>query len=193
MVGGGINSIVAFGVKKPYIGLQVLVEKREEDQSLYGKISSTLPQKEADLLITLDPVDVTKSPLDVSTHLTYNYTNLEFGKRYYYSDDIDFGYSFFGGSHIALTFNQLKLVTASYDRSQYIFPSAQPTRGSIFALAVGLNGGFQKGFYFGTIYADAGLNYYLRAIPSNDLASYTTSFKSLNFVFNVGFKRTILY
>ena len=193
MIGGGVNSIVAFGVKKPYFGLQIQVEKRDEDQSFYGKISSTLSQKEDDMLITLDPIDETKSQLDVPTHIMYNYTNLEFGKRYYYGDDIDFGYSLFGGSHITLTFNQLRLVTSSYDKNQYIFPSAQATRGSIFGLAAGLNGGIQKGYYFGTIYVDAGLNYYLRAIPSNDLASYTSSFKSVNFVFNVGFKRTLHY
>lgn len=193
-LGGGANSVLAFGIKSPYTGLHLFGEYLDVDQSYYGKFSSTLYKSESDVLISLTPLDPNALELGSTTgKIKFNYSNFEFGKRRYFGDDLEFGLSGFGGTHANVGINQLRLQADSYDTQTYTLGSLDNTKGSILSLAFGLNGGIQNAFYFGTFYVDAGLNYVLTALPSNDFAASTTSFKSLFFVFNVGFKKRIGY
>jgi hypothetical protein len=193
-IGGGLNSVVAFGVKKPYAGMHLFGEMREDDQSYYVKLSSTLKQVILQDTIDLTPIDETLSMGSTNIDLTFKYTNIEVGKRYYFGQDIDFGFSAFGGSHVSLIFNKASIRPGNYDESLYQEPVSET--GNVLSLAVGLNGGVQQAYYFGTLYFDAGLNYLITAIPSNQLASDCISngiVRSVSFTFNIGYKRSIVW
>ena len=194
-IGGGLNSVVAFGVKKPYPGLHLFGEMREDDQSYYVKISSTLKQASLQGNLALEPILAETDTASTSVDLMFKYTNIEVGKRYYFGQDIDYGFSAFGGSHVSMIFNKASIRPGNYDKSMYQTPISES--GSILGLAVGLNGGVQQAYYFGTIYFDAGLNYLITAIPSNQLASDCIStyglVKSVSFTFNIGYKRSIVW
>jgi hypothetical protein len=194
-IGGGFNSVVAFGVKKPYPGLHLFGEMREDDQSYYVKISSTLKQASLQGTIDLEPIIDTLELGSTIADLTFKYTNIEVGKRYYFGQDIDYGFSAFGGSHVSMIFNKASISPRDFNKSLYQTPVSES--GSILGLAVGLNGGVQQAYYFGTIYLDAGLNYLITAIPSNQLASDCIStyglVKSVSFTFNIGYKRSIIW
>jgi hypothetical protein len=194
-IGGGLNSVVAFGVKKPYAGMHLFGEMREDDQSYYVKLSSTLKQASLQGTIDLTPIDETLEMGSTNADLTFKYTNVEVGKRYYFGQDIDYGFSAFGGSHVSLIFNKASIRPGDYDESLYQKPASET--GNVLSLAVGLNGGVQQAYYFGTLYFDAGLNYLITAIPSNQLASDCIStyglVKSVSFTFNIGYKRSIVW
>ncbi len=195
-LGGGLNSVVAFGIKKPYLGIHLFGEYREDEQSYYAKLSSTLSQTELSGTLDLQsniPNDTSSFAAVVDASQTFKYTNIEVGKRYYFGRDLDFGLSGYGGSHFNLAINSVNLKTGSFDNTHYSLPSDTPYTGHILGVGVGLNGGVQYGFYFGHLYFDAGFNYLLTAMPSNALASSSTSIKQVVFVFNLGFKRTLIW
>ena len=188
-LGGGLHSAAAFG-DQVYPGIHLLGEYfQDNESSMYAKVGFTLSRNLADIQYTnLTPIDLNQP--SGSTGVTFNYTTIELGKRAYFSKDPEYGLALFGGSNMTLSFNRISL--GDYDKSLYISPN--PSSGSIMGFSLGLNGGLQNMFYFGTIYFDAGLNYNLMAFPSNAMSSRFMelgAYRQLYFVFNFGFKRNL--
>ena len=187
-LGGGLHSAAAFG-DQVYPGMHLLGEYfQDNESSMYAKVGLTFSRNLADIqFANLKPLDY---GADGSTGLTLNYTTIELGKRAYFSKDPEYGLALFGGSNMTLSFNSVKL--GDFDKSRYFTPSS--TSGNIMGLSLGLNGGLQNTFYFGTLYFDTGLSYVLMALPSNSFAGeflQIGAFKQLYFVFNVGYKRNL--
>ncbi len=186
-LGGGLHSAAAFG-DQVYPGIHLLGEYfQDNESSMYAKVGFTLSRNMSEVEFTLEPFDY---GVDYKTGVTFNYTTIELGKRAYFSKDPEYGLALFGGSNMTLSFNRISL--GDYDKSLYVTPN--PSSGSIMGFSLGLNGGLQNMFYFGTIYFDAGLSYNLMAFPSNAMSSRFMelgAYRQLYFVFNFGFKRNL--
>jgi hypothetical protein len=188
-LGGGLHSAAAFG-DQVYPAMHLLGEYfQDNESSMYAKVGLTFSKSLSffDGFKNLTPIDLSE---DGSADVNYNYTTIEFGKRAYFSKDPEFGLALFGGTNMTLSFNKISL--GDYDKSRYTPKFSMD--GSVMGFSLGLNGGIQNSFYFGTIYFDTGLSYVLMALPSNNFAGeflQVGAYKQLYFVFNVGFKRNL--
>ncbi len=190
-IGGGINTVAAFGVKNPYVGFNLLGEYREDDLSYFVKYYNTFKQNHTAVAISMISLDQNDSiSLNLNGNLTYGYSVFEFGKRQYFAKDFDFGPAVFYSSHFALMMNPVGVITDKFDEKRYKFPDDYTNKGKLFALAIGLNAGTQYSFYYGTYYLDIGFNYILNTLPNNYLASNINP-NQLFFAFNLGFKKNI--
>ena len=187
-LGGGLHSAAAFG-DQVYPGMHLLGEYfQDNESSMYAKVGLTFSRNLADIQYKLSPIDPNQ-PSGIGG-VKFNYTTIELGKRAYFSKDPEFGLALFGGSNMTLSFNQIAL--GDYDKTRYT--AGNSISGTVMGFALGLNGGIQNSFYFGTIYFDTGLSYILMALPSNAVAGeilQSGAYKQLYFVFNVGFKRNL--
>jgi hypothetical protein len=191
-IGGGFNSVAAFGIKNPYLGMNLLGEYRQDDLAYFARFYSTLPQNDAAIYVSMTPLNSNDSlTLNLNGNLTYSYNALEFGKRYYFGKDLDFGPSAYLSTHFSLLMNTVKVKTDSFDETRYSFPTGYVDKGRIFAFALCGTAGAQYALYYGTYYFDLGINYILTGLPNNEVASAATTVKQLFFTFNVGFKKNI--
>ncbi len=196
-IGGGFNSIAVLDVKNPYVGINLLGEYREDDLGYFAKFYTTLPQFDSRSSLALDPIDPNEQyfyDLNVSTN--YKYNVLEFGKKYFYGKDLDFGFGGYLSSHLSLIMNTVNVQADKFDETRYKLPFGYSDKGKIYGIAAGLNAGAQYAFYYGTYYIDFGLNYIITAIPSKTLSQQQymqnfSSYRQLFFVFNIGIKKTI--
>ena len=193
-VSAGPTFIRPFGYQGIYPGLHIGVELNDDDfQTLYGRFSF-LPYKSGDSTSSVvQGIDINTNPYTVPVSLTerYNYSMLEFGKRYYFGDGYESGFGFYGGSTINLIFNSIKYRVGEYDKTKYFSSFDESQKGSIVSFGLGLNGGIKNSFSFGTLFFDAGLSYSLLQIGSPNLNSLPTpeSYRSLLFTFNLGFRK----
>lgn len=197
ILGGGFNSIGAVNIKQPYLGANLLGEYRDDDIAYFAKFYTTLPQKDSETLIEMEPLNPEELiNLQLSGLSRYNYNVLEFGKKNFYGQDLDFGPAGYLSSHFSLIMNTLSLKTDEFDESRYRFPDGYVDKSRIYSIAAGINLGAQYAFFHGTYYLDFGLNYTLIASSSNSfqqMQQYSSfnSYRQLFFVFNLGFKKTI--
>jgi hypothetical protein len=197
ILGGGFNSIGAVNIKQPYLGANLLGEYRDDDIAYFAKFYTTLPQKDSETLIEMEPLNPEELiNLQLSGLSRYNYNVLEFGKKNFYGQDLDFGPAGYLSSHFSLIMNTLSLKTDEFDESRYRFPAGYVDKSRIYSIAAGINLGAQYAFFHGTYYLDFGLNYTLIASSSNSfqqMQQYSSfnSYRQLFFVFNLGFKKTI--
>lgn len=199
IVGGGFNSIGAVNIKQPYLGINLLGEYRNDDMAYFAKFYTTLPQNDSETFIQMEPLNPEELiNLQLNGLSRYNYNVLEFGKKNFYGEDLDFGPAGYLSSHFSLIMNTLRLKTDEFDESRYRFPDGYVDKARIYSLAAGINLGAQYAFFHGTYYLDFGLNYTLIANSSNSYNqmqqfSSFNSYRQLFFVFNLGFKKTIFY
>lgn len=197
MVGGGLNSIGVIKIKQPYLGYNLVGEYKLDDMAYFAKFYSTLPQNDSETLIQMEPLNPEELiNLQLSGLSRYNYNVLEFGKKNFYAQDLDFGPAGYLSSHFSLIMNTMRLKTDGFDESRYRFPDGYVDKARIYSLAAGINLGVQYAFFHGTYYLDFGLNYTLIARSSNSfqqMQQYSTfnSYRQLFMVFNLGFKKTI--
>ena len=191
----GPTFLKPFGSTGIYPGFHIGMEFGQDDmQTYYGKLSF-LPSKTFETNNSISAIvnDATLPlpyQLQLDVEEKFNYTVLEFGKRFYFGEGFDSGFSPYGGSSMQLVFNKVKWKVEDYDQNNYkLSDASQETVGSLFGLFFGIGGGVKKSFYFGTLYLDAGMSYSLLAVPSNNVASSTNNFKSLLFNFNIGFRK----
>ena len=196
IIGGGFNSIGVLDIKKPYLGLNLLGEYREDEMSYFIKFYSTLPQYDSQSLISLEPNNPNEiNSLDVNVLRNYKYNVVEFGKKYYYGKDLDFGPAGYLSSHFALIMNTVKAKVDDFDQNRYKLPYGYTDKGKIYAVSAGLNAGVQYAYFYGTYFIDFGLNYIISYFPSTSFSQQhmqnLSSFRQLFFVCNIGIKKTI--
>lgn len=194
-IGGGPSMIKAFGVKSPYVGVNVIGEyPLDEQSSYYGKFGFYGKQTGKNTVINAYALDLMTSPqvLPVNAQLTFNYITIEGGRRYYFGNGYDYGFAPYGGTHLMAVFNQATQKTSEFDRSKYAIDGAEE-KGSIFNLAFGLSGGVKNDFAWGTLYFDIAFDYFILSKATNNMAVY--SFNELGsqvlFSFGLGYKKTI--
>lgn len=201
IIGGNFAYQIPFGAKKNFPGLQLLLEKPvNERNSYYGKISFYFPQKAtlADQYAA-DAIDPSTTPttINLSSFTNFSSAGIEFGRRGYIINPIDYGFSLYGGSTIVITFNSIKSRIQSYDKSKYQIygdTGENEGKGNVFNLGFGVSGGMKYDFSFGTFYFDANFGYDFLRIPTNNIAAqgYNSFGSPLNFTFGIGFRRILM-
>lgn len=196
-VGG--NTQNTFGVKGTWGGVHLGIEVPTDDQtSFYGRVSHNFARGAQDsLLIPLIGSDgFTFSTL--STVPRMSATILEGGNRYYTGNGFDFGWSAYGGSTILLQINRVKMGYEPFNESDFIIDPDYRYDGWILNFAVGLNGGVKYSIpRVGTVYADVTGSYILLNQASQPIvinaASTARIWNRLNFAFNIGIRKDILW
>lgn len=197
-IGGGPSLLKAFGVRAPYYGGHIFFEKPTDDQtSYYGKLSVYAKQEGQNSVTYANAIDFTTNPqqIQVNSKPTFNYTTLEGGRRFYFGNGYDYGFSAYGGTHILAAFNSAKLSTDKFDNKKYQLATGNDTKGFIFNLAFGLSGGIKNDFAWGTLYLDVSVDYAILQVPSNQLAvdSYRDFGSPLLFTFGIGYKKNLYF
>ena len=182
--GIGLDGIKGFTVVNPYAGMSLLLEKQDDEHSIYARFCSTLSKNEKQEYLIVDTI---------IGNLTYRYNTLEIGRRNYYGNDLEYGLGFFTAEHVTVSYNRvgINLLNAP---SNYSLPSSIPASGNILSFAIGANAGMQYAFVRGIIYSEIGFNYSLTGgMPNNATAQSTSSYSGITFTANVGFKKMIRY
>ena len=182
--GIGLDGIKGFTVVNPYAGMSLLLEKQDDEHSMYARFCSTLSKNEKEKYLIVDTM---------IGNLTYRYNTLEIGRRNYYGNDLEYGLGFFTAEHVTVSYNRvgINLLNAP---SNYSLPSSIPASGNILSFAIGANAGIQYAFVRGIIYSEIGFNYSLTGgMPNNATAQSTSSYSGITFTANVGFKKMIRY
>lgn len=182
--GIGLDGIKGFTVVNPYVGMSLLLEKQDDEHSIYARFCSTLSKNEKQEYLIVDTI---------IGNLTYRYNTLEIGRRNYYGNDLEYGLGFFTAEHVTVSYNRvgINLLNAP---SNYSLPSSIPASGNILSFAIGANAGIQYAFVRGILFSEIGFNYSLTGgMPNNTTAQSTSSYSGITFTANVGFKKMIRY
>jgi hypothetical protein len=182
--GVGLDAIKGFTVVNPYVGMSLLLEKQDDEHSMYARFCTTLSKNEKQEYFIVDTI---------LGNLTYRYNTLEIGRRNYYGNDLEYGLGFFTAEHVTVSYNRvgINLLNAP---SNYSLPSSIPASGNILSFAIGANAGVQYAFVRGIIYSEIGFNYSLTGgMPNNATAQSTSSYSGITFTANFGFKKMIRY
>ena len=182
--GIGLDGIKGFTVVNPYAGMSLLLEKQDDEHSIYARFCSTLSKNEKQEYLIVDTI---------IGNLTYRYNTLEIGRRNYYGNDLEYGFGYYTAEHITVSYNRvgINLVNAP---SNFSLPSSIPASGNILSFAIGANAGIQYAFVRGIIYSEIGFNYSLTGgMPNNATAQSTSSFSGITFTANFGIKKMLRY
>lgn len=191
-VSAGPSLLKPFGIPSLYPGFHLSAEFNDDDvNTIYGRFSFFPSRKGETGLATLTAYDQNTTPFltQVDSEEKYNYSVLEFGKRFYFGDGYESGFGFYGGSNLSIVFNKIRYELDDYDKTLYESSIDEDEVGSIVGMAFGLNGGIKNSFYFGTIFLDAGINYSIFAIKSPNLSNTPANYSSLFFAFNLGIRK----
>lgn len=202
IIGGNLAYQIPFGAEKNFTGMQLLLEKPvNERNSYYGKVSVFFPQKVSVAnAYVADAIDFGTEPQSVNLSMLTNFSSfgVEFGRRGYIINPIDYGFSLYGSSTIVMTFNTIKSRIQSYDKTKYQIygvdnDASLNGKGNIFNLGFGVSGGAKYDFNFGTLYADVSLGYDFLQLASNSIAQqgYTSFGSRLNFGIGVGYRKIL--
>lgn len=190
-INAGPSFIKPFGIKKIYPGLNFGFELSNDDvQTIYARFTFA-PARIGDSISTSAVAyDFNTNPYQIQVMGVekYNYSMLEFGKRYYFGDGYEAGFGIYGGSSMSLIFNKVTYRLDDYDKTTYQSSFDEGTSNSIVSLAFGLDGGVKYSMHFGTIFFDAGINYALFGLQSNSSAP-TNSYSNLLFNINLGIRK----
>lgn len=190
-INAGTSMLVGFSTPGPWNGLHVGVEiPRDDAVSLYGKFThyfrrmgETYPMGAT----YTDPVTGQQGYTTIMATTTMDYNVLEGGTRYYLGDGFDYGFGFYGGTHVKLIFNSVKL------KLDTEVENPDMMNGTIFSAAFGLGGGAKYSTVrFGTFYLDANLAYIILGQASSDQLD-GRMYNSLLFDFNLGWRKQLTW
>ncbi len=182
--GIGLDAIKGFTVANPYAGMSLMLERQEDEHSVYARFCSTLSKNEKQEYLIVDTI---------VGNLTYRYNTLEVGRRNFYGDDLEYGLGFFTAEHVTISYNRVGINFLNAP-SNYSLPSTIPASGNILSFAIGANAGVQYAFVRGILFSEIGFNYSLTGgMPSNATAQSTSSYSGITFTANFGVKKMIRY
>jgi hypothetical protein len=195
-LGVGPTMIKGFGYPTVYPGFHITGELPKDDQlTFYGRLSASLYGKDEDVFTEYltDPLTFQVAPVKYQNAM--NHLILEGGNRYYLGNGYDSGFGLYGGGNMQIIFNGAKRIY-DYDtinEAQFPATSSASKKGSIFALAFGLNGGTKYSIPgVGSIYFDMTFSYALLAQPTPNTSApevYSRLFAPINFNFSLGFRK----
>ena len=200
---GGVSMLKGFGGPKPYVGLHISGEiPRDDYNSFFARVSFYGKQWEDKKNISnLYDMNEIQTAQFVSYNNSMNYTVIEGGNRFYIGDGYDNGFGAYGGGTFQGVFNSVHRKYADYDMLKYQLGKNENSKGSIFSIAVGLNGGLKYTIAgVGTVYFDTGFSYVILKNFSNytaqsvvyDYSGYPISpslYSHMFFSFGLGFRK----
>lgn len=192
-INAGTGFLKGFGIPKYFYGFHVGGElPRSNELTMYARAGYYFPRNENDSAYTfLNAIDFNTSPYTITRGYvsTLSHLTLEGGSRYYIGG-FDNGFSAYGGNNFVVINSTVRRKYEDYDPSLYELPSGEETNGSIFSIALGLQGGLKyTNPSTGTFYFDVTGLYTLLAAPSNNTAANTQLFSPLMFNFSFGFRK----
>lgn len=192
-VNGGTGFLKGFGVPKYFYGFHIGGEiPRSNELTIYARLGYYMPRNENDSSYTfLNAIDFNTSPYTITRSYvsTLSHLTMEGGTRYYIGG-FDNGFSAYGGNNFVVINSAVKRKYEEYDASLYELPSGEERNGSIFSIALGLQGGLKyTDPSMGTFYFDVTGMYTLLAAPSNQTAANSQLYSPLMFNFSFGFRK----
>lgn len=147
------------------------------------------------------PIDVNTTPtsLTIPYHIRCQTLYFEGGTRSYMLNDYDNGFALYGGSVFGFGINTTDAKFSKYDytnahewEGKYILPNNNATKGSIYYLALGIQGGMKYTIPVkGTIFFDITGTYSLLDLANNDAALQSFTYSPLNFLFQLGYRKDL--
>lgn len=205
ILGGNFGYQIPFGAKINFYGIQLLVEKpTNEKSSLFGKVSYFFPEEisEPDKYLANAIVSEPNLPpsINLAANTQFSTIGFNFGRKNYWINPMDYGFSVYGATTINFSFNLIKSRVQSYDHTKYnilvdgnvIDPRG---KGSVFNLGFGGLVGMKYDFIrFGTLFLDLSLEYNILQVATNLIAQehYSSFGRQLNFYAGIGYRK-ILY
>jgi hypothetical protein len=199
--GTGIMNGVGTGYKPLgfHLGLEL---PRSSDLTFYVRAAAFLPSAAADTnyanmtAISLTTVPYTLSVPYQNRSSTYYF---EGGTRTYMINDYDNGFGLYGGSVVGLGINTTRLKYDKFDytntyewEGKYLPSSGSETKGSIYYVALGIQGGMKYTIPIrGTLYFDVTGTYSVLNIANNNTGGASPTYSRLNFLFNLGYRRDL--
>lgn len=206
IIGGNYDFLIPFGAQKQFHGIQLLIEKPVNERvSYYGNISYFPAQKikgtPEDYNYTIEYPDSTSfGKIPLSSLTQFSTVGVSFGRRNYWLNPIDHGFSLYGGTTINVKFSFVKSRIENFDSSKYTTitpdPSDMTGKGTVFNPGFGLNGGLKYDIRrFGTLYFDVSFEYSILNYPTTAIASsgFRDFGSPLNFYLGFGYKRIIYW
>ncbi len=203
-IGGGVSSMFQFGNNRPLVGANLFFEMpRNNNISFYVRASYLVPQSAKGVSNNFEAIarSTETTPFTIAVEgyeqNRFGYFILDGGTRYYLINGFDEGVSLYGGTNIAMVINTMKYgyQFSDYDQSLYSLDhynfNEYGGRGSIFSLAIGFTGGVKYTIpKVGSIFLDINPYIMMFAIPSNNMIP-TSTYKSLLFNLNIGFRKEL--
>mgnify|MGYP007107657517 CR=1 FL=1 len=203
-ISGGTGIMNGLGTKLKPLGFHLGLElPRSSDLTFYVRAAAFLPSsgKDSNLYTNMIAIDQTTVPytLNVGYKNRSNTFYFEGGTRSYLLNDYDNGFGLYGGSVFGLGINTTRLQYDTYDltnvytwEGKYLPASGAESKGSIYFLALGIQGGLKYTIPIkGTIYFDITGIYSVLNIATNDVGGNSPTYSRLNFLFNLGFRRDL--
>lgn len=201
-IGGGASTLFQFGNKKPFVGLNFIVEvPRNNEVTFYGRVNYLFKQNATQSVGTMDAfaIDPATTPytqsLDYRFNESLNYFMIDGGTRYYLLNGFDEGFALYGGTNIAVIINTIKYgyETSEYDETKYQIYDKDlfiyRDKGTVLNLAVGFTGGLKYTIPArGTFFFDFNPSMILFGLPSKE-GLQSELYKNVVFNFNIGYRK----
>lgn len=200
-VGTGILNGV--GTQKNSFGFNLGLElPRSSDLTFFVRASAFLPNQDSTTRyanMTANNVTTTPYTLSVPYNIKSHTLYVEGGTRSYMLNDYDNGFALYGGSVFGIGINTTSAKFSKFDYTKqyeweglYSLPNANPTKGSIYYLALGIQGGFKYTIPVrGTLFFDITGTYSVLNLANNSAGENSHTYSRLNFLFQLGYRRDL--
>lgn len=202
-IDGGTGILQGFGTQRVNYGLHLGVEiPRSSDLTFFMRASFFLPVKEKDTsYVNMTAIDLTTTPYTLSVPFTQQSSSMfiQGGTRSYMINDYDNNFSLYGGSVFGIGINTTQAKFSRFDytntyewEGKYELPNGGDTKGSIYYVALGLQGGMKYTIPIkGTIYLDVTGLYSVIDLANNSAGEASMTYSKINFLVNLGYRRDL--
>jgi hypothetical protein len=202
-ISGGTGILNGVGTQKSSFGFNLGLEiPRSSDLTFFVRASAFLPNQDSTTrYANMTAIDVATSPYTLS--VPYNVRShtyfIEGGTRSYMLNDYDNGLALYGGSVFGIGINTTSAKFSKLDYTEtyewegkYTLPNANPTKGSIYYLALGIQGGVKYTIPVrGTLFFDITGTYSVLNVVNNSAGENSPTYSRLNFLFQLGYRRDL--
>ena len=202
-ISAGTGILNGVGTQKNSFGFNLGLElPRSSDLTFFVRASAFLPNQDSTTryaYMTANDVTTTPYQLEIPFKVKSHTVYLEGGTRSYMLNDYDNGFALYGGSVFGIGINTTSAKFSKFDYTKqyeweglYSLPNANPTKGSIYYLALGIQGGFKYTIPVrGTLFFDITGTYSVLNLANNSAGENSHTYSRLNFLFQLGYRRDL--
>jgi hypothetical protein len=208
-IGGGFTTLLEFGNKKPFFGLNFVVEyPRNNEVVFYGRLhylfkNTSYTDYGSVAAFPKDPSIVNYQDVPIQQEYSINYFTIDGGTRYYLINGFDEGFSLYGGANVGLIFNKLHYFKnyrlGEYDENTFFVDESyklsleKETDALLVRLALGFTGGMKYTIpAVGSFFLEFNPNLSLFVIPNKEGVP-TNTYKQVFFNINIGYRKEIYW
>jgi len=202
-ISGGVGKLNGVGTdRKPFI-LNLGIEfPRSSDLTFFMRATYGPRITDANTdsaYVTAIDLNTTPSTLTIPYSIRCQTFYVEGGTRSYMLNDYDNGFALYGGTVFGFGINTTDAKFSKYDVSntyewegKYKLPNNNPTKGSIYYLALGIQGGMKYTIPVkGTIFFDITGTYSVLDLANNNAGTRSFTYSPLNFLFQLGYRKDL--